>query len=86
MSTTQIFHSFGNENETCALGAALLGFGEFPSDCGPLLKIISGDNSPVVDCCRCAYLGTVGSVVMHLNDNHKMPRNEIADWLEELGL
>lgn len=29
---------------------------------------------------------TVGNIVIHLNDAHKMPRMDIADWIDSLGL
>lgn len=29
---------------------------------------------------------SVNKAIYHLNDTHRMPRNEIADWLSGLGL
>lgn len=39
-----------------------------------------------VDCpaCTTTYTRPLGDVIIHLNDNHKWSREQIADWLETL--
>lgn len=37
--------------------------------------------APRVQCPKCQMGNTVGGMVIHLNDFHRMRREEIADWL-----
>lgn len=36
-------------------------------------------------CPRCFERGDLAGVIVHLNDDHGCPREQIADWLDERG-
>lgn len=39
-----------------------------------------------IQCPSCGVHTRMFGVVMHLNDYHKMPREDIADWLDALNV
>lgn len=85
MVTEQAFGSFGNQEKTCGIGAAQVAFGETPSGHGPLAILLTERLS--IPCPDCVYTPvSVGSYIIHLNDDHQWPRQKIADSLEEYGL
>lgn len=87
MVTKQVYGQFGNSEQTCAIGAAQVAFGdrpgfeglafilEQPADMGPC---------PVNGCAARAH--SPGAYIVHLNDYHKMPRQQIADYVSQFGL
>lgn len=66
-----------HNGQACVMGAAILG--GFTPD-----AFWRGHSLPCPACDRrpCADLGTPA----HLNDDHRWPRERIADWLEGIGL
>ena len=74
------------EVRTCALGAAYEALGYqvvgthwrlMPEDWKPLLR------EPVA-CPQCGTRGMVFSVITHLNDMHRWPRERTAAWVRHL--
>lgn len=54
-----------------------------------ILKLFPCANKYAVCPKACPYTGrgaTVMGVIMHLNDDHRWPRQKIADWLEQLDI
>lgn len=84
MMTEQTFGEFGDDERTCAIGAAQKALGLPVSAMGPLNDLLGsrGAKEP----CDHPYAWSVGALIMHLNDDDKWPREKIADWLETLGL
>jgi len=86
MVTSQAFGNWGDEHETCGLGAAQVGFGDEPDGNGVLMWILDHFGT-IMECPRCPTLTpTVKVLVMHMNDDHRVPREKIADYLAEFGL
>lgn len=50
-----------------------------------LRKLIPNIESDAA-CFKCSVTGSVRSVIIHLNDHHKLTREELADWLETLDV
>lgn len=100
MTTTQVIgklgHVDGGTGTACGIGAVLagLGYGFAGTSWGevlsknPELKALTVPVSGAkIAGCGCNFGGrTVVDAIIHLNDDHEMPRNKIADRLESLGL
>lgn len=100
MSTTQVIGKLGRvsggEGEACGIGAVLAGLGyEFEGvEWNSMLashRELKALTVPVsaakIAGCRHSGIGTtVVDAIIHMNDKHQMPRNQIADRLESLGL
>lgn len=75
------------------MGAAIEALGGDPAN-GKFVQAIDNvlrrrvDLSGSLPCPHKATAGnmSVSSAIYHLNDDHRMPRNEIADWLGSIGL
>lgn len=85
MMTEQTFGEFGDDERTCAIGAAQKALGLPVSAGGPLLHLL-GDRSAEPPCEHGSLPWSVGALIIHLNDDDRWPREKIADWLEGLGL
>jgi hypothetical protein len=78
------------QNNTCALGAAVHAkTGELPHDnykeVGMLFpQLMSQVKHPITS--RSQELRFLSNVITDLNDNWKWSREQIADWLESIGL
>lgn len=94
ISTDQAFHTLRDpDGRTCAIGAAMVGFGDTTSNSTrglvPLLYTkISLPNCDVQHNQKvCSQpFSSIGQMIIHQNDYHMLPRNQIADNLEKLGL
>lgn len=84
MMTEQTFGEFGDDERTCAIGAAQKALG-LPVSGEGLLNALLHERRADAPCGHEARW-TVGSLIMHLNDDDKWPREKIADWLGGLGL
>lgn len=87
MVTRQVFGQIGDLKETtCAIGAVYKGFGFDGSDTGGqmLSKELNQINVKCPDNSVCSQ-GSLEGVIIHLNDQHHWPRENIATWLEGLG-
>lgn len=99
MNTKQVFQDLGSTKDgtTCGIGAVFVGLGyEFDGASHhdvmakhPELQVLDtpvnfGGRLPKG--CGHAAKGTVVDQIIHLNDKHRLPRNQIADWLQSLGL
>lgn len=85
MMTEQTFGEFGDDDRTCAIGAAQKALGLPVSAKGPLNGLLHSRQADA-PCGHGSATWTVGSLIMHLNDDDKWPREKIADWLEGMGL
>lgn len=85
MSTTQIFGAFGDTERTCAIGAANVAFGRRPDDT-ELIRLLEGRRVDAVPCGHYSDGACVTAAIIHLNDSDKWPRENIADWLQGIGL
>lgn len=80
----QIFGTWnGGAGSTCALGAAYLAVGY----AGPVTRVpkqFKVYENRVSDCpvFHCKKEGLITDIVMHLNDHHRVTREEIANWVE----
>lgn len=94
-NTKQCFNSFfgRNENESnCAMGAAAVGCGfdlknnkraRLLWDLFPTLNSFQHLLIRTNDrCFKCGYEGKVADIIMHLNDQHQVSREAIAEWVE----
>jgi hypothetical protein len=84
---------WGNSNPTydlrknltgcCTIGAALLGVERPRADPWEVFPILK----EITDCPKSCdvVMNAFGAIIVHLNDNHKWTREEIADWLEGIG-
>lgn len=81
---------FAGDSAACALGAIKVGFGEPPNEdyTGVLFDMLSGkSHCPDSKCTQYASeAAALYSLVWHLNDGHEWSDNQIAGWLEGLGL
>ena len=87
MNTEQAFGALVDSvGGTCGIGAVMDGFGELPElNRNGILKIL--ETSIAMPGCDCGYFpDSVASFIIHQNDHHRTPRNQIADKLESLGL
>lgn len=84
MMTEQTFGDFGDDDRTCAIGAAQKALGLPVSGSGPLNQLLHLRRADPP--CGHHSSRTVGSLIMHLNDDDRWPREKIADWLATLGL
>ena len=84
MMTEQTFGEFGDDDRTCAIGAAQKALGLPVSDNGPLLHLLHARSAAAP--CGHGSTWSVGGLIIHLNDDDRWPREKIADWLEGLGL
>ena len=84
MMTEQTFGEFGDDERTCAIGAAQKALGLPVSANGPLVNLLH-DRSADAPCGH-DDSWSVGALIVHLNDDDRWPREKIADWLEGLGL
>lgn len=50
------------------------------------LKSLLPGLSERTTCPQCQHAGTVEWAVMHLNDSHRLTREDIADWLDSLDI
>ncbi|MCA1570871.1 MAG: hypothetical protein LC798_11240 [Chloroflexi bacterium] len=93
MTTDQAFGTFAGPNGgTCAVGAAIDALGGDPGngwDVHVIDRVLNKrvDLSGSLPCDHRETAGntSVSQAIYHLNDIHRMPRNEIADWLSGLG-
>lgn len=93
MDTKQVFGKIGDlESTTCALGAVYHGFGF--EGYGAAMQSLNREMARVIIPCGgttglfgkpCRSENTLMNVVIHMNDQHKMPREKIADYIESLG-
>ena len=75
------------------MGAAIEALGATPND-GRAVRMLDAvldkrvDLSGSLPCDHRDRAGnwSVNKAIYHLNDTHRMPRNEIADWLGKIGL
>lgn len=92
MTTEQMFGRPWNEDQSkaCAIGAAYLGLGApdgIVSSYSYDYVSRFGNGKSYRTPCLHDYAGnTLTGVIWHLNDDHKWPREKIAEWLEGLGL
>ncbi len=80
---------FQAANRCCALGAAMRAQGMGPAYINDFLDQWTGVLSRKARCPQwltCGLSADVESVVIHMNDDHRVSREEIATWLEEQGL
>lgn len=96
------FFDDGNVVKSCALGAALEGSGQmdptqYGQSRGPIqlrdfFEVpyfgITGKQCPHAECAQSKGYGhsSIETIVMCLNDDCGWSREEIADWLESIGL
>lgn len=85
MATDQAFGTFGDGTHTCGIGAAQVALGLTPQPDDELNMMLE-HAGPVRSPCADRRHGSVRETIIHLNDDHKLPREKIADWLESLGL
>lgn len=82
MTGPQCFDSYATqEGATCALGAALRAIGDKSEEyfVGAFWPWVDRDR---VRCPECAsWLSDVECAIAHLNDNHRLTREQIADWV-----
>jgi hypothetical protein len=85
---------------SCALGAAYEGFGNKPEPVIEAFKVWQAIDKALGEDSLHYYISSpcpkgcshyrsgwpIGSLVSHLNDDHHMSRETIADWLETLEL
>jgi len=78
-------------NASCALGAAYEGLYPLPSEVGPLRP---KELEHLFDCLEfslrqcpsgCKKSVPLAAMIVHLNDDHRWSREQIAAWLEENG-
>ena len=93
LTTRQTFKAYGSGEEACAMGAMVVGLGCVPNqdDYVPrsraallaehAINTVSNKGCPVRSCSPAA-----DNIVVHLNDDHRWSREQIADWLEGVGL
>lgn len=92
MTTDQAFWTFADEQGgTCAVGAAIVALGGDPSrDVEAFEAVVRQrvDLSGETICEHAQYWTStdIAGAIYHLNDQHRMPRNQIADWLAAMGL
>lgn len=84
MLKPQGFGEYVRAGATCAMGAAFdaLGALDVPfseSEVFPIVSIVS-PRCPI--CNARSYCGDIGSMIFHLNDDHKWTRERIADQVE----
>jgi hypothetical protein len=76
----KMFRTVRGEMRSCALGAAAEALGESPYD----------SFAPLFDAMRMCPMGcgwtSVGSLIPHLNDEHRWTRERIADWVETVEI
>lgn len=74
---------FAGRHEACALGAAMAGSGHAVSDLS-VFRLVFRDLVEATTCPEgCGVSGQpLELVIEHLNDDHKMSREDIAAWLE----
>lgn len=87
MITEQTFGRFGDNEKTCGIGAAQVAFGDKPGYDGlafVLHQPVDMGPCPINGCNHTT--DSPGSYIIHLNDQHHMPRQQIADYLSQFGL
>jgi len=80
---------FQAANRCCALGAAMRAQGMGPADIADFLDDWDHVMAKKARCPQwltCGLAGDVETIVIHMNDDHRVSREEIAAWLEEQGL
>jgi len=91
MSTKQAFNAFHPKpDKFCAMGTIMHAVG-FENTETELMWEFMGANcdvSPILrDCCASnPNFTTIWAAIIHLNDGHRMPRDQIADRLAAVGL
>jgi len=68
------------QEKACALGAAAIAAGTSPDLYG-LMRYFGWAASTEASCPACDVRRTVLELVIHLNDCHNMPREEIGCWV-----
>lgn len=86
MMTEQAFATFGDRTKTCAIGAAQVALGLEPGHDDGLAEMLIETPSVALPCEHRRNANSIGSAVIHLNDDDRWPRERIATWLESLGL
>ena len=84
MSTKQAFATWGDQESTCAIGAAQVALGLHPGDGDRLNRMLK--DAAIVDLPCGHHERPLGQAIIHLNDADRWPRERIASWLEGLGL
>jgi hypothetical protein len=88
VGTEQAFKVFFDGNKRDTLGAAMHGAGfpdiSFIADFHALYRAILAKSAKCPE--KCGLMSNVEGIVEHLNDDHRKSREEIATWLESLGL
>lgn len=85
MATKQVFGRLGNLEETCAIGAANLGYGENPESQSVFAILSHAKADPCHLCDGGRGMNNMANLIIHMNDDHKVPREQIADYLESKG-
>lgn len=76
---------------TCALGAALHAVGRLitqnhaanSQDLSDLVVEIFPELHVIAKCPECLLRDELGDMIVHLNDEHKWTRNQIANWIDD---
>jgi hypothetical protein len=86
MTTDQAFGTLVDERGAmCAEGAAIAALGGDPHSDDLSVVLDRRADVPMPDGCS-HRLPSLQPAIHHLNDYHRMPRHEIADWLAGMGL
>lgn len=90
IAPVQAFGQMGFGQQACALGAMVAGYSGFSAlsydfkFSQPATEVVDDLPKNVCPIPRCS--DGPDDVVIHLNDDHRWSREQIADWLEGLGL
>ena len=90
MVTPQAFGALERDGGACAIGAAIIALGCFGINKQQAIQNLKTRYpflESIVPCLvdRCPYMPMpVGSLIAHLNDEHRWPREQIADWVETI--
>jgi hypothetical protein len=70
---------------TCALGAALYAMGRLITrdDLSDVVVYIFPELHTSANCPECRVGDELGDMIVHMNDEHKWTRNQIAAWIDD---
>lgn len=68
--------------ESSPVAPSLIGAGGVSGHLAKILPALSAK----VKCPKCKHNTSLQQTIIHMNDRHKMPREDIADWVESLDL
>jgi hypothetical protein len=90
--TQAIGHYFEGTRASCALGAAYEGMYRLPSETGPANPsrdlewfFACLDNVKRCPAEKCKKKFSLAALIVHLNDDHRWSREQIADWVSDTG-